>query len=86
MIERSVPTQPDRLLAYLQQHGSIRPLEALNELGIYRVADPAHKLRKRGIDVRTRMVKVTNRWDEVTEVAEYYLLQEQRRATEAQHE
>ena len=66
-------TQADRLLAYLQDHGSIRPLEALNELGIYRVADPAHKLRKRGVDVRTRMVTVRNRWDEDCRVAEYYL-------------
>lgn len=66
-------TQCDRLLAYLQDNHHIRPLEALNELGIYRVADPAHKLRKRGFDVRTRMVSVVNRFGETCRVAEYWL-------------
>ena len=31
-------TQAERLLAYLQQHGSITPMQAWQELGIYRLA------------------------------------------------
>lgn len=49
-------TQNDALLAYLQRHGRISPLEALRELGIYRLAARIIELRARGHDIRTRLV------------------------------
>lgn len=49
-------TQRDALLAYLQRHGRISPLEALRELGIYRLAARIIELRAAGHDIRTRLV------------------------------
>ena len=41
-------TQNQRILDYLDSHGSITQLEALNELGIMRLASRISDLRKRG--------------------------------------
>jgi hypothetical protein len=69
-------TQPDRLLTYLRMHRYIFPLAAAMKLGIYRVADPVHKLRCKGYRIRTDMTAVTNRYGEVTLVAKYVYLGE----------
>lgn len=41
-------TQSDDILAYLRRNGSISPLEALNDLGVFRLAARVRELRLDG--------------------------------------
>ena len=66
-------TQPARLLAELQKGGSIGPMTAWKQLGIYRAADAVLKLRRAGWNVVTRMTAVKNRYGETCHVASYSL-------------
>lgn len=67
-------TQINRLKDYLLIHGKIRPLEALSQLGIYRLSDTVFKLRKEGWNIVTELVELTNQFNEVCRVAEYRLI------------
>lgn len=66
-------SQNDRLLAYLKTRKSIGPIEALNVLGIFRLAARVRDLRDQGHDIKTTMVTLTNKWGEDTRVARYSL-------------
>ena len=65
--------QQERLTEYLEKHGTIDPLKAWTQLGIYRLADGIFKLRKKGYDITTSDKKVKNKFKEVCVVAEYKL-------------
>ena len=47
------PSQNQRLLAYLIEHQSITPLEALRRLGIYRLSARIFDLREKGYNITT---------------------------------
>ena len=66
-------TQIDRLNHYLHSGKTINPLSAWLELGIYRLSARVFDLRDRGVNIKTRMVSVKNRWGEEVVVAEYYI-------------
>lgn len=66
-------TQNDRVLAYLERHGSINAMQALSELGIYRLAARIADLKNAGHAIESRAVDVTNRFGEACRVAEYRL-------------
>jgi Helix-turn-helix domain len=65
--------QQQRLTEYLKKHGTIDPLKAWTQLGIYRLADTVFNLRKKGYDITTSNKKVKNKFKEVCVVAEYKL-------------
>lgn len=67
-------TQNERLAAYLAQHGTINPLEAWTELGIYRLGARVFDLRKTGLEIETESVTVQNRFGENCDVAQYKLV------------
>lgn len=67
--------QRERLLDYMKEHGSIDPMQALNELGIYRLSARINELRSDGISISSTPKKVTNRYGEDCRVAEYQLHQ-----------
>lgn len=67
-------SQCARLKNWLEQHGSIEPLEALNALGIYRLAARIGDLKREGLQISTSMVKVSNRFGEECRVARYVLI------------
>ena len=67
-------TQNERLAAYLAQHGTINPLEAWTELGIYRLGARVFDLRQRGFEIKSENVKVQNRFGEDCHVAQYKLV------------
>lgn len=48
-------SQTEQLLRYLRRHRTITPLEALRELGIFRLAARIHNLRNE-YDIETRLV------------------------------
>lgn len=74
----SESTQCDRLLAYLLDRGHINPMEAWNELGIYRLGARIFDLKPRvallGYEITTVNAKVNNRWGETCRVGEYRLV------------
>ena len=52
--------QKEQLLNYLKKHNSITPLEALSELGIYRLSARIHDLRSDGIGITTLRMETGN--------------------------
>lgn len=66
-------TQQARLMEHLELHSQIYPLEAWTKLGIYRLAAVVHLLRQAGIKIKTERMEVSNRFNEVCNVANYVL-------------
>lgn len=66
-------TQNNRLLRHLRAFGTIQPITAWSQLGIYRLASRICDLRKAGHNIEKRMVTVSNRWGEEVRIAEYKL-------------
>jgi len=66
-------TQQARLMEHLELHSQIDPLEAWTKLGIYRLAAVVHLLRQAGIKIKTERMEVSNRFNEVCNVANYVL-------------
>lgn len=72
------PTQAKRLLAYMKKYKYITQMEALNNLGIWRLASRISELQhKQGIAVESDFITVTNRWGEKCQVKRYWLAEEQ---------
>lgn len=69
----SKPTQCERILDYMRERGEISAQEAMNELGVYRLASRINELKRRGISIRKRTVKVKNRYGEACTIAAYSL-------------
>lgn len=65
-------SQCDRLIDYMQFQ-PITPMEAWNELGIYRLAARIHEIREQGYAITRENVEVTNRYGETCRVAQYSL-------------
>lgn len=66
-------SQCERLLMHLKS-GPIEPLQALKDLGIYRLSARIKNLRDEGHNIETNMVDVVNQFGEPCRVAEYRLL------------
>lgn len=66
-------TQCERLKNYLQSYNSITPLEAWSELGIYRLGARIFDLKREGLNIRSGMVGVMNKFGEKCNVAKYTL-------------
>lgn len=66
-------TQVQMLEEYLNTHKGITPIEALNELGIYRLSARIADLRQSGVAVKTERIPVKNRFGKTQRVARYYL-------------
>lgn len=67
----SNPTQAQRILDYIQEHGGITQLDALKDLGVFRLASRISELRKNGHQISSQMVKVENRYGETCHVKRY---------------
>ncbi len=66
-------TPAKRVLDYLESGNTITTLNAFNELGITRLAARIYELKEEGHDVKSKRIKVTNRYDEQCSVSEYYM-------------
>ena len=66
-------TQNKRLIDYLRKHDSIDPLEAWQNLGIYRLSARVHDLRNEANQIVTHTKEVNNSFGEVVKVASYSL-------------
>ena len=65
-----------RILSYLETHGSITPLDALNELGCYRLGARIWDLRHDGHTIITEMEHGVDRHGEPMRYARYTLRRE----------
>ena len=72
-------TQNDRIIRYMTIHGSITAIEALNELGIMRLASRISDLKSQGYAIDRKMVKVRNRYNEECYIARYTFTNETRK-------
>ena len=70
-MQHSNPTQNERILSYIEEHGSITQLEALNDLGVMRLASRISDLKRKGYNIISENVTVKNRFDEKCSIKRY---------------
>lgn len=68
-------TQNTRLLVYLKKYGNITQLEALSELGIFRLASRINDLKNKGHNIIGQMIDVENRFGEKVKIKRYFLIE-----------
>ena len=64
-------TQCERIIVYMKQNGSITAKDAMNELGIMRLASRIADLKADGYDIETVTEFSKNRFGEKTHYARY---------------
>ena len=72
-MQHSNPTQNERVLSYIEEHGSITQLEALNDLGVMRLASRISDLKRKGYNIISENITVKNRFDEKCSIKRYSL-------------
>lgn len=66
-------TQNELILKYINEHGDITPMEALNHCGCMRLSARIHDLRRLGYDISMELVDVKTRDGHKTRVSRYRL-------------
>lgn len=69
----SKATQADRILDYMERFGSITQYEALQDLGVMRLASRISDLKKMGYPIKGEIITVRNRFEEDCYVKRYSL-------------
>ena len=64
-------TQKEMVVKYINDFGSISPLEALSDLGIMRLASRVTDLKKDGVKIVKAMEKSKNRYGKTVRYARY---------------
>lgn len=70
-------TQCERILKYMQDFGSVTPMQAMSDLGVMRLASRICDLKRSGHKISRRMVAGKNRYGEPVSYAEYRLEEKQ---------
>lgn len=65
------PTQNERILAYIAEFGSITQLEAIQDLGVMRLASRISDLKKQGYSITSDIEAVKNRFGEKCHIKRY---------------
>ena len=63
-----------RIMDWLDKYGYITPLDALQHLGVMRLAARIEELKKAGVPIVMIRESATNRWGEKTSYAKYWLV------------
>jgi hypothetical protein len=66
-------SQADRVLSYMEEYGSITQIDALNSLGVMRLASRISDLKKLGYLIDSKTEAVKNRYDETCFIKRYSL-------------
>ncbi len=66
-------TQCEQIIDYLNQFGSITPMEAFADLGITKLATRVSEMRRDGREFKIETVKGTNRFGKTVRYAKYSL-------------
>ena len=64
-------TQRELVLQYIEDFGSITPMEAFSDLGITKLATRISEMRKQGMEFKIEMVKRKNRYGKPVRFAKY---------------
>lgn len=72
-MQHSRPTQAQRVIKYIEDHGSITQFDAMNLLGVMRLASRISELKKQGYEIESKVEKVKNRFGETCHVKRYRL-------------
>ena len=70
--------QNDQIKKYLESNRTITARQAMEELGIYRLASRISELRQAGAPIKSQMIEVPTRTGEKTRIKEYWLGTEER--------
>ena len=65
------PTQCEQIVDYMKQFGSINPLQALQDIGCFRLASRISDLKKKGYPIISKRVNYINRFGEAKHFNEY---------------
>ena len=65
------PTQNDRIIDYIDRFGSITQFEALQDLGVMRLASRISDLRRLGYPITSETAVVKNRFGEDCHIKRY---------------
>ena len=66
-------TQRERIVEYMEQFGSISPMEAFVDLGITKLSTRISELIRDGVDINKETERSANRYGEVTHYTRYSL-------------
>ena len=66
-------TQCELILEYIKEFGSINPIQALQDIGCFRLASRISDLKKKGYPIISERVNYINRLGESKHYAEYRL-------------
>ena len=77
MRKENKPSQCQMIIDYINQFGAITPLEAMQHLGIMRLASRVSDLRKSGYIIIDEWAEVPNRYGGKTRVKRYRLAGEE---------
>ena len=69
----SKATQAQRVLDYIDEFGSITQMDALQDLGVMRLASRISDLKKQGYPITSKMETVKNRYGENCYIKRYSL-------------
>lgn len=67
-------SQCERIVQYINQHGSITPIDAQNDLGCMRLASRITDLKQRGVNIISEWEEGKNRHGEKTRYKRYFIL------------
>ena len=68
-------TQREEILKYIEEFGSITPMEAYSELGITKLATRISEMRRDGMAFKIETVSVKNRYGKTVSYAKYSFLE-----------
>lgn len=66
-------TQYEKIIDYMNDFGSISPMEAFSDLGITKLATRISEMRRDGIEIIGQMESARNRYGETTHYMRYSL-------------
>lgn len=70
-MQHTNPTQNQLILDYIAEFGSITPLEAIQDLGIMRLASRISDLKRKGYNIISENVTIKNRYGEKCSIKRY---------------
>lgn len=70
------PNQNQRILAYIDRHGSITQLEAIRDIGCMRLASRISDLKRLGYPIVSETIAVDNRYGEKCHIKRYSMSME----------
>jgi hypothetical protein len=68
-------TQREAILQYIEDFGSITPMQAFSDLGITKLATRISEMRKDGMDFKIEMVRSRNRYGKSVSYAKYSFME-----------